>query len=177
MWGCQNQEKLLIPRCKRCRQSTDAQGRDISLIPTALFLPQKVAACRQLPTTPFHILESWARCSSNTAKGCRTPVLRRTRLVKADAWPENTQEKGESQCCPHTAPTHWSPPGHEMVCRRTYNEYLKGLQKGSVCGERWKREIMWWKVIRNQSRQLPKPEISVNTDYGDMVKIKHNALT
>lgn len=72
---------------------------------------------------------------------------------------------------------HWSPPGHETVCRRTSNEYLKGLQKGSVCGERWKREIMWWKVIRNQSRQLPKPEISVNTDYGDVVKIKHNALT
>lgn len=132
-WGCQNQEKLLIPGCKRCRQSANAKG-----IHSHSIIYSSESGCMQ--AVAHHSISHPGELSQrflNMAKSWRTPVLRRVSLVKADAWTENAQQKEEPQFCPHTAPTDCSSPGHVMVYKQTSNEYLKrhGLEKGSVCGE------------------------------------------
>lgn len=71
------------------------------------------------------------------AESCRISVLRRVPVMKAALWTGSAQEEGEPQRCHPTACTHWSSPGHKVVYRQTFNEYLKrhGLQKAPVCGE------------------------------------------
>lgn len=146
MWGCENQEELLPPRCKRRRQPTDVQGRGSFRVPTVLFLPQKVDARKQWPTEPFHTVRSQARGSSNRGKSCRMPVLRRAPIVKADLWTGSVQENGShnagitQRITQHI--THCSSPGHEMVYRQTSNSRDMAF-RNHLCVERWwKRKIM-----------------------------------
>lgn len=133
-FSCQNQEMLLIRRCERCKQSTNAQDRGISHSHSIIYSSRSgcMQAAAQHPVShPGELSQRFlnmAKTEGPLSSG--GPSL----------WRLMPEQRMHSTLETHNAalsPIYLSSPGHEMVCMQTSNEYLRrhSLQKGSVCGE------------------------------------------
>lgn len=174
-FSCQNQEMLLIRRCERCKQSTNAQDRGISHSHSIIYSSRSgcMQAAAQHPVSHPGELSQRFLNMAKTEGPLSSGGLSLWRLMSEQRM-HSTMESHNAALTQHLficplLGMKWS------VCKLPMSISGDTAFRKDLCVESSRRAMEW--VIRNQNRQLPKPETPINTDYGDMVKIKHNVLT